>query len=124
MAILVCLKVTFYFLMATITMFLAYLVVVESFFFIFLLFCRVILKSLPSSNGSGNGDSCLLENYFLSFLMASIMEILVCLMIEKGCFIFTSDFKITCFFLMTSVIPTLVCFKVTSHYSNTLISIF
>lgn len=26
------------------------------------------------------------------------MEILVCLMVEKGCFIFTSDFKIACFF--------------------------
>lgn len=68
------------------------------FFFFFLLFCRVILKSLLSFNGSGNGDSCLLENYFLFFLMASIMEILVCLMVVYGCFIFTSDFKITCFF--------------------------
>lgn len=35
MAILVCLKVTFYILMATITMVLAYLVVVEGFFFFF-----------------------------------------------------------------------------------------
>lgn len=66
MMILVCFKVTFYFLMATITTVLAYLVVVERFFFFFVI-SRVILKSLSFFNGSGNGDSCLLENYFLFF---------------------------------------------------------
>lgn len=65
MMILVCFKVTFYFLMATITTVLAYLVVVERFFFFVI--SRVILKSLSFFNGSGNGDSCLLENYFLFF---------------------------------------------------------
>lgn len=35
--------------------------------FFFFVISRVILKSLSFFNGSGNGDSCLLENYFLFF---------------------------------------------------------